>query len=519
MTDSGNVSQNSAARLIQHCPTHLAIDVGASGGRVIAGGIADGKFQLETLHRFANGPVRVQDRILWDPLRLWQEIVSGLASAGASGESGQRDHGVQSIGVDTWGVDYVLLDEFDQMVGPAYHHRDSRTEGLLERTFQVVSRQSIFEITGAQFIPINTLYQLMASRLDAPSHLQIADCLLMMPDFFHWLLTGKRSVEYTDATTTQLVDAQTMQWSTSLINRLGLPEEIFIPISQPGTTLGPLQPSVSRMTGLEDVPIILPATHDTGSAVLAVPTEHFGTDTVDWCYISSGTWSLMGVELTSPLLTPALAEENFTNEGGVQGTMRVLKNIGGLWVLQQIRASLQRAGHSLSWDSIVQSARSAPAFAMLIDPDAPELLGPPDMIDGIRELATRTNQTFPQDQAALFRSALEGLAMRYRLSLASLERLIGNRINTIHIVGGGSMNTLLCQFTADACNRRVVAGPVEATATGNVLMQMIGKGTLADVASARALVRSSFQVVTYEPDPNAARTYDEPAKRFEAQAS
>lgn len=486
--------------------THLAIDLGASGGRVIAGQVINDQLKLETAHRFANGPVRMRKSLVWDNVGLWQHILSGLSTA-----AGQYDR-IASVGVDTWGVDYVLVDANDVLLGPAFNYRDARTNGMFDKAFSIVPREQIFAATGVQFMEINTLYQLLAQSLSHSAALQNADTMLLMGDFFHWLLTGRRSIEVTNASTTQLLDPNTGDWSWSLIERLGLPKQIFAKPIEPGTNLGMLDPQVAATTSLHDVPVIVPATHDTASAVLAVPADDFAPARPDWCYISSGTWSLMGCEIPRPIVNETVSGLNFTNERGVGGSTRLLKNIGGLWIFQQIRAALQRRDIPVTWDTMVRQAEAAPPLSLLIDPDDPSFVAPVDMIDAIGEYATRTGQSEVSDHATLYRAALEGLALRYRICLASLEKIVGGEIRVIHVVGGGSLNSLLCQMTADACNRTVIAGPVEATATGNVLMQMIGSGRLAGVQQARELVRASFSPKIYQP--RATQPWDQAAARF-----
>lgn len=492
-------------------PVHLAIDLGASSGRVIAGVLRDSRLTLEPIHRFANDPVRVQDSLQWDAVGLWREILEGLRLAANHYEQ------IASVGVDTWGVDYVLLNGKDQFAGPVISYRDGRTQGMLERAFQIVPRAEIFAATGLQFMELSTLYQLVAARLADDPSLKIADGLLLMGDFFHWLLTGRRSIELTNASTTQLLDPRTKQWSGDLLSRFELPQHLFVEPTEPGTTLGPVQSSVAAITGLHDVPVVIPATHDTASAVLSVPATDFAPATPSWCYISSGTWSLMGCELPEPKINQTCAELNFTNEGGVAGSTRLLKNIGGLWVFQQIRKSMQRRGKDVSWEQMVSSAADARPFELLLNPDDATLVAPDDMIDAITAYAERTGQRLPAENGGLYRAALEGLALRYRDCLGMLESLVDHRIETIHIVGGGSLNQLLCQMTADACDRNVVAGPIEATAVGNVLMQMIGTGRLDSVEAARKLVRDSFETVNYQPIDST--TWDEPATRFAAISS
>ncbi len=489
-------------------PVHLAVDLGASSGRVIAGSLQGSRLELDVIHRFPNAAVRVQNSLQWDVLALWQHILDGLREARAQCDS------IASVGVDTWGVDYVLVDSQDLVTGPVRSYRDSRTTGMFSEAFQLVPRREIFEATGLQFMEINTLYQLFSAVRAGESSLRAADGFLMMGDFFHWLLTGRRSIEVTNASTTQMLDPRTKDWSRAMLDRLGIPTRLLTELVEPGTNLGPIQASVASVTGLEGVPVIIPATHDTASAVLAVPAEGFAPAKTTWCYISSGTWSLMGCELARPLINDRCAEFNFTNEGGVRGSTRLLKNIGGLWIFQQIRTALKRRGAVVSWEAMVGEAKESKPFSLLLNPDEPSLTAPDDMIDAICAYAGRTGQDVPIDNGVLYRSALEGLALRYRSCLAMLEQLVGNRIDVIHIVGGGVQNQLLCQMTADACDRVVIAGPVEATAMGNVLMQMLGTGRLHSIDEARQLVRNSCDAVRYEPQQ--PEHWHEPARKFEA---
>jgi rhamnulokinase len=484
---------------------HLAIDLGASGGRVLAGQVQNGRLQMEAVARFANDPVFVQDEMVWDLLGLWREICAGLRKAAAVGE-------IKSVGVATWGVDYVLLDRDQRMVGNAIHYRDARTRGMVERLAEAMPREQIFARTGLQFMEINTACQLFADARTNAARLESAHSLLMIPDFFHWLLTGRRCCELTDVSTTQLYDPRTRDWAWDVIKAFGLPTRLFGEIIAPGTHVGVVQKEVAQRTGLHDVPVIAPATHDTGSAVLAVPAEDFAPAKPDWCYISSGTWSLIGCEVPEPIIDEKCSGYNFTNEGGVFGSTRLLKNIGGLWIFQQIRASLVRQGRELSWEEMVRQAEKAPPLEFLLDPDDPAFVAPRDMIEAIGHMADRTGQRLPGSEGGLFRAALEGLALRYRRSLEILEDLTDSRIETIHVVGGGSQNPLLCQMTADACRRRVVAGPAEATGVGNLLMQMLGLGSLESVQQARELVRRSYNPVEYLP--KSPEPYDQAATPF-----
>lgn len=503
-----------------NAPIHLAVDLGASSGRVIAGKLQGGILSLEEVHRFANEPVLIQDSLQWNVHSLWAEILIGLRTAAS------RYDTIRSVGVDTWGVDYVLLDENDQVAGPIRNYRDARTHGMMARAFEKLGgesegRRRMFQATGLQFMEINTVFQLLAAVEHDERSIDIAEHLLMMGDFFHWLLSGKRSIEATNASTSQMLDPRKGKWAFSMVDALGIPTRLLGPVVQPATILGKVQPSVAAATGLKDVPVVVPATHDTGSAVIAVPADGFAPEKPGWCYISSGTWSLMGCELSAPKVNELCAELNFTNEGGVAGSTRLLKNIGGLWIFQQLRKSMQRRGSEISWGDMVQQAEEASPFALLIDPDHADFVAPADMLEAIEGFAKATGQGTAEHPGGYFRAALEGLALRYRVCLGMLERLVDNRIETIHIVGGGTMNELLCQMTADACNRTVVAGPVEATAIGNLVMQMIGTGGIgsgqvadqaAAVREARRIVRESFSVKTYSPVT--PEVWDEPASRF-----
>ncbi len=476
-------------------PVYLAIDLGASSGRVLAGRVLPSGIELEELTRFPNGGVHLGKRLVWNVLGQWEHICEGLARAAE--RFGPR---VRSLGADTWGVDYVLLDRNDDMVGPCFNYRDSRTSGMLERAFERISRSDIFQATGLQFMEINTAYQLLAMRLEGSPLLDIAERFLMVPDFLHWQLTGQKVNEFTNASTTQLLGAESGDWSGEVLRALEIPESLFQQPLQPGISLGQLLPTVLNRTGLhKEVEVILPATHDTGSAVLAVPADSFAQEKPDWCYISCGTWSLMGAELARPVLTESCQRFNFTNEGGVQGSVRLLKNIAGLWIVQQCREQWKRDGRDFNWETLLSLAGKAPGMRSIIDTDAQPFVAPSNMPEAIREYCRTTGQPVPDTEGQVIRCALESLVLRYRLTLGMLEHLVGQRFSTIHMVGGGVQNRLLCQFTADACQRPVVAGPVEATALGNVMMQAIGTGRLSSIAEARALVRSAKDIVHYQP--------------------
>lgn len=485
----------------------LAVDLGASSGRHVAGRFDGARLTLDEVHRFGNGPIAAANHLYWNTLGLWHHVVEGLrASATRFGRQ------IRSVGVCTWGVDFALLGRGDELLGNPYCYRDHRADGMVERACEIVPREEIFAATGLQFLQINTLYQLLAMRLSKSPLLDIAETMLMVPDLFHWLLSGVKAVEMTDASTTQFFDPRRGDWATELFERFQLPSRILGTIVPPGTKLGPLLPAVQSASGLTGVEVVVPGSHDTASAVMGVPAASRPGSEPDWCYISSGTWSLMGVECPAPIVTPQCLARNFTNEGGVGGTTRLLKNICGLWMVQECRRSWNQAGAAYTWDDLTNLAAAAPALRSLVDVDDPSFLAPADMPRAIRDFCQRTGQAAPQSVGETVRCALESLAMRYREALGWIEELIGRRIETIHVVGGGAQNEMLCQMTADACNRRVVAGPIEATAIGNVMMQAVAAGAVASIAEAREIIRHSFPVLEYRPQNSAA--WDEAYRRF-----
>lgn len=475
----------------------LAVDLGAESGRLIAGFFDGRKIRLEELHRFSNGPVSVAETLRWDVLRLWSEIQAGLTKAGSRCGSS-----IVSIGVDTWGVDYVLLTKTGEMLGQPFHYRDPRTRGVMEQTFGRVPRSEIFAQTGLQFLELNTLYQLVAMQQSNAALMNLADKLLMIPDYFHWLLSGSRVVEFTNATTTQCFHPVQRTWAGELLRKLELPTAMFPEVVEPGTKLGKLRDDVARRAGLPRLDVVTPATHDTAAAVAAVPTELTGT--AKWAYISSGTWSLMGLELPKAVLTPKALAANVTNEGGIDGTYRLLKNIMGLWLVQECRKSFERNGATYDYASLTQIAQDAPPFRSFVDPDARVFLSPDDMPSAIRNWCRETNQEVPDTEGGLIRCALESLALKYRRVLSWLEELSGEQTEVIHIVGGGSQNELLNQFTANATGRPVIAGPIEATALGNVLIQARTAGEIGSLKEIRDVVRVSSTLKCYEPQQQAA---------------
>jgi rhamnulokinase len=473
----------------------LAIDLGASSGRIIAAELRGDQILLHDVHRFENSPIPVGRRLHWNLLQLWQNIEHGLGLA-----QEQYPSRIASIGVDTWGVDYVLLDRNEDIVGPAFCYRDPRTRGKMQRAFDRISRSEIFAETGIQFMEINTLYQLFSMRDEASPLLDIAEHFLMIPDFFHWLLTGKMVNEFTNASTTQMLRPGVGGWSNRILDALQIPKKLFSEPVQPGTDLGLLRPLVRSRTGLDErTRVVVPATHDTGAAVLAVPAEGFALSKPNWCYISSGTWSLMGVELDRPILNEKAQQYNFTNEGGAQGSVRLLKNIAGLWPFQQCRASWQRRGKPYDWTTLTTLAAEAKPLQHWIDLEHPMFVAPEDMLDAIFNYLKKSDQKIPDSDGAVARATLESLALRYRVCLKWLEDLLGYPLETIHVVGGGAKNQLLCQMTADACNRRVIAGPAEATALGNVISQLLGMKRFDSIPEVRAWMRSSSMLEVYEP--------------------
>jgi rhamnulokinase len=484
---------------------YLGVDLGAESGRVIAG-LWDGKtMRLEELHRFPNGGVWLGDTFRWDALRLWSEIQNGLAV-------GARNYAraVRSVGVDTWGVDFTLLSASDELLGQPYHYRDARTRGMLEKAFQRVPRGEIFAATGIQFMEINTLYQLLAVQERSPELLAAAKTFLTMPDFLNFCLSGAKVCEFSIATTTQCYDPQKRGWAVGLLNRFSLPTQIFPQIVQPGTRIGKLRPSLGERTGVGEIDVVTVAAHDTGSAVAAVPAASGR----GWAYLSSGTWSLLGVEINDPLVSPNALDFNMTNEGGVDGTFRLLKNITGLWLAQQCKKAFAAAGREHTYPELWRLAGEAPALRSLVDPDDARFVNPPDMPATIQSFCRDTGQAAPETDGALARCTIESLALKYGLVLDGIEKLTGTKIDVIHVVGGGSQNVLLNQFTADATGRTVLAGPVEATVLGNLLVQARAFGEIKSLADIRAVVRNSSNVREFQPEPASRSLWKEARGRF-----
>ena len=479
----------------------LAFDLGAESGRAVVGHFEGERLRLEEVHRFSNGPVQVLDSLHWDVLGLWSEIKHGLKLAAMRyGDS------LAGIGLDTWGVDFGLLAADDTLLGHPYHYRDSRTDGMMEEAFRFVSRAEIFQRTGIQFMQLNSLYQLLAmARAKSPA-LAAARAFLNIPDLFNFWLTGRKANEFTIATTSQCYDPRAGDWARDMLDRLGIPSRIFGEIVPPSITLGMLRSSVCQEIGCKPIPVIAPATHDTGSAVAAVPV----TDE-DYIYLSSGTWSLMGVEVSEPIINDQSLAYDFTNEGGVRA-FRLLKNIMGLWLVQECRREWARAGETYSYDDLTRMAAEAPAFGGFVSPGDARFLSPGDMQARIQTFCHESGQSVPETRGQIVRCVLESLAMEYRWVAERLDELVGRWLPTVHIIGGGSRNRLLNQFTADATGRSVVAGPMEATAIGNVLVQALARRHISSLAEGRAIVRRSFEVETFEPRDKVA--WDEAYRRY-----
>jgi rhamnulokinase len=466
----------------------LAFDLGAESGRAILGQLDDGKIALSEIHRFPNQPVSLPDGLHWDILQLFREVKFGLTKA-AHGNGN-----LSCLGIDTWGVDFGLLDQKDVLIGNPYHYRDNRTDGMIEKACQRIPREEIFAQTGIQFMQLNSLTQLLSMSLADSPALKIAHTFLTIPDLLNYWLTGRKNCEFTNATTTQCYNPMKQSWAKPLLERLSIPTHIFPEIVQPGTALGDLLPAVSEECNVGKILVIAPACHDTGSAVAAVPAG-----TGDFAWISSGTWSIMGVETRTPVINDQSLRFNMTNEGGVNHTFRLSKNIMGLWLVQECRRTWARQGKEYSYDDLTQLAAQAKPLLTIIDPDDGDFLKPGDMPTRIQTYAKRTGQTVPETPGEIVRCCLEGIALRYRWVLERLEQLQGHSLPTIHIVGGGTRNRLLSQLTADATHRQVITGPIEATAVGNLLVQAIAIGAITSLSEARSIIRSSFEVSTFDP--------------------
>ena len=466
---------------------YCALDLGAESGRVMLGRFNGTKLSVDEVHRFDSAPVLLPDGLHTDLLHIWTELKKGmgLASRAAAGD-------ISGLGVDTWGVDFALLDKQGRLLANPYHYRDGMTEGILGKAFSVMPRRELFEQTGLQFMPINTLYQLYALLLRGFPLFDAAEKLLMTPDIFNYWLCGRAVNEFTIATTTQCFDPRKRDWAWPVIDKFGLPKRLFGDIVAPATICGTLLPQVAAETGMVSAPVIAPGCHDTALAVAAVPAQRPG-----FAYISCGTWSLLGTEILSPCINGKSLAANFTNEGGVCGTFRFQKSLTGLWILQECRRQWSRGRDDATYAALMAGVSAAPALRSLIDPADPEFAKPGDMPTRIAAFCAKSGQPVPEGTGAIVRCVLESLALSYRRTLDEMENILGRSLDPVYMVGGGTQNRLLCQFAADAMDRTVIAGPVEATAIGNACMQAIALGHIGSLSDARMLVQNSFETATY----------------------
>lgn len=478
----------------------LAIDFGASSGRAILGTFDGEKIKLEEVHRFSNDPVKVGDTMYWDVLRLFHEIKQGLIKAGQKCK-------FDSVGIDTWGVDFGLIDKYGKLIENPVHYRDERTKGLIEECAKTIPNSEFYERTGIQFMELNTVYQLASIKKYRPHLFERADKLLFMPDLFGYLLTDKKTTEYSIATTSQMVDLKTKKWASDLLDRLGIPSSLLCEISPSGSTLGEIRSDICEECGIDPVNVISVCGHDTQSAITAVPCE-----SGDFAFLSSGTWSLFGTELDAPIVNEKSIAMNVTNEGGFGESTGFLKNIIGLWLIQESRRHWNRQGNDYSYADLEKLALAAEPFKCFIDPDAPEFVPHGDIPGRVKEYCKRTNQPVPETVGEIMRCIYESLALKYRLTLDKLEDCTGKTYPAIHVIGGGTKDTLLCRLTACSTGRKVIAGPVEATVLGNIAVQLMSCGAIESIAQARKIIGNSENTVEYQPED--LDKWNEAYKRF-----
>lgn len=465
----------------------LAFDFGASSGRAIIGCFDGDKITLEEVHRFSNDPVSVGGTVYWDVLRLFYEIKQGIIKAKIAG-------GFDSIGIDTWGVDFGLIDSEGKLMENPVHYRDARTVGLVDEAFKTMPKERLYGITGIQFMELNTLFQLISLKKYRPWMLERADKMLFMPDLFGYMLTGKMCAEYSIASTSQLIDLDKKTWSKEILDAFGIKESVFAPLVQPGTVLGELSKEVCEECGVDPVPVISVCGHDTQSAITSVPCEDG-----DFAFLSSGTWSLFGTELDKPIVNETSMNINITNEGGFDGSTGFLKNIIGLWLIQESRRQWKREGKEYSYADLEKLALAAEPFKCFIDPDAPEFVPHGNIPERVREFCRKTGQYVPETVGEIMRCIYESLAMKYRLTFEKLRECTERDYPVIHVIGGGTKDGLLCQMTANSCDRTVKAGPIEATVMGNVAVQLMSDGSVKNIGQARKIVADSSELKTFEP--------------------
>ncbi|HJI46142.1 MAG TPA: rhamnulokinase [Oscillospiraceae bacterium] len=465
----------------------LAFDFGASSGRAIIGCFDGDKITLEEVHRFSNDPVSVGGTVYWDVLRLFYEIKQGIIKAKIAG-------GFDSIGIDTWGVDFGLIDSEGKLMENPVHYRDARTVGLVDEAFKTMPKEKLYGITGIQFMELNTLFQLISLKKYRPWMLERADKMLFMPDLFGYMLTGKMCAEYSIASTSQLIDLDKRTWSKEILDAFGIKESVFAPLVQPGTVLGELSKEVCEECGVDPVPVISVCGHDTQSAITSVPCEDG-----DFAFLSSGTWSLFGTELDKPIVNETSMNINITNEGGFDGSTGFLKNIIGLWLIQESRRQWKREGKEYSYADLEKLALAAEPFKCFIDPDAPEFVPHGNIPERVCEFCRKTGQYVPETVGEIMRCIYESLAMKYRLTFEKLRECTERDYPVIHVIGGGTKDGLLCQMTANSCDRTVKAGPIEATVMGNVAVQLMSNGSVKNIGQARKIVAESSELKTFEP--------------------
>lgn len=465
----------------------LAFDFGASSGRAIIGCFDGDKITLEEVHRFSNDPVSVGGTVYWDVLRLFYEIKQGIIKAKIAG-------GFDSIGIDTWGVDFGLIDSEGKLMENPVHYRDARTVGLVDEAFKTMSKEKLYGITGIQFMELNTLFQLISLKKYRPWMLERADKMLFMPDLFGYMLTGKMCAEYSIASTSQLIDLDKRTWSKEILDAFGIKDSVFAPLVQPGTVLGELSKEICEECGVDPVPVISVCGHDTQSAITSVPCEDG-----DFAFLSSGTWSLFGTELDKPIVNETSMNINITNEGGFDGSTGFLKNIIGLWLIQESRRQWKREGKEYSYADLEKLALAAEPFKCFIDPDAPEFVPHGNIPERVREFCRKTGQYVPETVGEIMRCIYESLAMKYRLTFEKLRECTERDYPVIHVIGGGTKDGLLCQMTANSCDRTVKAGPIEATVMGNVAVQLMSDGSVKNIGQARKIVADSSELKTFEP--------------------
>ena len=465
----------------------LAFDFGASSGRAIIGCFDGDKITLKEVHRFSNDPVSVGGTVYWDVLRLFYEIKQGIIKAKIAG-------GFDSIGIDTWGVDFGLIDSEGKLMENPVHYRDARTVGLVDEAFKTMPKEKLYGITGIQFMELNTLFQLISLKKYRPWMLERADKMLFMPDLFGYMLTGKMCAEYSIASTSQLIDLDKKTWSREILDAFGIKESVFAPLVQPGTVLGELSKEVCEECGVDPVSVISVCGHDTQSAITSVPCEDG-----DFAFLSSGTWSLFGTELDKPIVNETSMNINITNEGGFDGSTGFLKNIIGLWLIQESRRQWKREGKEYSYADLEKLALAAEPFKCFIDPDAPEFVPHGNVPERVREFCRKTGQYVPETVGEIMRCIYESLAMKYRLTFEKLRECTERDYPVIHVIGGGTKDGLLCQMTANSCDRTVKAGPIEATVMGNVAVQLMSDGSVKNIGQARKIVADSSELKTFEP--------------------